>query len=95
MILQFLYWDVDITDADNTAIQLSLRYIPFHKGYHVRHHRHDGNIIGKSQCKVCCWLEAAKNRNVHILACCLYCRIAKAVDKDCLKAVFFSLFGKS
>lgn len=29
-----------------------------------------------------------------MLACRLYRRIAKAVDKDCLKAVFLSLFGQ-
>ena len=94
MILQFLYRDVYIADADNAVIQPGLRYITFHKGHHIRHHRHDGNIIGKSQCKVCCRLEAAKNRNVHKLACCLYRRIAKAVDEDCLKAIFFSLLDQ-
>ena len=69
MILQFLYWDVYIADADNAAIQPGLRYIPLHIGYHIRQHRHYGNTIGKSQCNMCCWLKAAKNRNVHILTC--------------------------
>ena len=92
MILQFLYGDVYIYRMlIMRSFNRALDTFPSIRDTTFGITRHDGNIIGKSQCKVCCWLKPPKT-GMSTYSRAFTAGSPKTVDKDCLKTVFFSCF---